>query len=75
MGNHYFVRVQTIVAEEQPAAKLLFEWMEPISDHGLRYLGDQRLRVAEQELLERPPDREFGHHILHFHSESEAASG
>ncbi len=33
--HHQFVRVQAVVAEQQPTAKLLFEGMETIANGGL----------------------------------------
>src|SRR6185295_2463520 len=43
----------SVQARQQPAAQLLFQGMVPVADRGLRHPGDQRLRVAEKQLLQR----------------------
>ena len=47
------LRRQPVQAQQQPAAQLLLDRMMPVADRGLRHLRDQRLRVAQQQVLHR----------------------
>ncbi len=38
VGHYQFVRIQTVVAEQQPTTKLLFDGMETVAHGGLRNL-------------------------------------
>jgi hypothetical protein len=45
---------QAVQAQQQPAAQLLIDRVVPIAHRSLRHLRQQRLRVAQQHVLQRP---------------------
>jgi hypothetical protein len=52
--RHYnFGAIQSIMAQEQPSAETLFQWMQAVADSRLRDLRNERLRIAQQDLLKR----------------------
>jgi hypothetical protein len=55
LGEQQFRRPHPVVCEQQPAAESLLDRVKSVADGGLRDLGDQRLRVAQQQELTRPP--------------------
>jgi hypothetical protein len=46
-----FGAIQSVVAQEQPSAETLFQWMQAVADSRLRDLCNERLGIAEQDLL------------------------
>jgi hypothetical protein len=54
-----FVVLHAIVAQQKPAAEPLLHGMKPVADGCLRDLRDERLRVAQQELLNRTTASKF----------------
>jgi hypothetical protein len=47
------------MAQEQPSAKALFDGMQTVTDGRLRYLHNERLRIAQQSLLKQTAARKF----------------
>jgi hypothetical protein len=43
---------QPVQRQQQPAAQLLVHRVMPVADRGLSHLRDQRLRVAQQQMLQ-----------------------
>src|SRR5688572_18615411 len=58
LGEQQFHRPYPVVCEQQPAAESLLDRVKAVADGGLGDLGDQRLRVAQQQELTRtaPPE-------------------
>jgi len=54
LRHRELVRGQPIEAEQQPAAELLVDRTMPVADRRLRHLRQQRLRIAQQQMLRRP---------------------
>ncbi len=52
--HHEFRLAQTIQTEQQPAAQLLVQRMAAVAHSGLRHLGDEVLRVTQQQMQNRP---------------------
>ena len=61
MRHYQFIRVQAVVAEEQPAAKLLVDRMKAVANGGLRDLRYQCLCVAKQQIMKFAAKRKFRH--------------
>ena len=53
LRHHQLVGGQPVEAEQQPAAQLLVHGMMAIARRGLRHLRQQRLCVAQQQVLQR----------------------
>src|SRR5438132_601055 len=53
LGHGELVRGQPVQAQEQPAAQLLLHRVMPVAYGRLRHLRDQRLGVAQQQMLQR----------------------
>ena len=51
MRHYQLIGLELIVIDKQPAAKLLFDAMEPVADGRLRYLRHEGLGIAEQDAL------------------------
>ena len=43
---------QVIEGQQEPAAELLIYLMVPVAYGGLRHLGNERLRIAQQQLMQ-----------------------
>lgn len=57
--HHQLVRVEAVVAQKQPAAELLFNGMQAITNGGLRDLRQERLSEAQHHHLKRICFRKF----------------
>jgi len=48
LRHHQFGTLQSIEAQEKPAAQLLIKGMVPIAHGGLRHLRDERLGISQE---------------------------
>ncbi len=53
LRHHQLARRDPVESEQQPAAQLLLHRMVPVADRRLGHLRHQRLRVAQQQLLQQ----------------------
>ncbi len=72
LRQNYLVGLQAIVAEKKPAAKPLLERMQAVADGGLRNMRNQRLRITEQNVLQRAAPRKFVLNNFRFDAERAA---
>src|SRR5438552_12636856 len=59
LSHQQLIGTHSVMAEQQPAAQALFHGMETVTDSRLRDLGNQCLRVSQQQALKRPTAREL----------------
>ena len=62
LRHHQFGTLQSIEAQEKPAAQLLVKGMVPVTYRGLSHLRDERLGVSQEQVKSRPRLIEFRFH-------------
>src|SRR3569833_3537813 len=74
LGHGQFIRRQAVERQQEPAAQLLFYRMMAVAQSCLRHVGDQCLRVTQQQPQHRTGAFDFFHQDMGFESITVAAS-